>query len=516
MPKDDKSYAQAMREHEEEKKFLRKIRHRAFHPDYESPVLFRLAGYLVRLVILIVVVALVLFVRNRKYFNGEGFSESLKTEFDYFVDGEESTLPQVIWKNDQMLISYAAKGGPRAFFREIDLQRITARAKWSDLMLNDGWHLQHVEIGDAVVRLKAGLSSEAASASEERIHTSSWFNATPDFNQTRFGEITLHNASFEWGPYWTSMGSLKGCSGTMQRKLGNWSLSLGNATFTQNWLRDLTMFTNKPMSVELKDDKIAISNAEFKLGDDGKVIINGIIQLGETPEFDLKVSMKYVDLTDIIPEMFHLVVAGLADIEMTITGSPNRSDGMIFEGEMTMVQSGRLRDIPILRTLSVITPRTEMRLMPIRSGSTLKFKTRQGLLTVPEINFQGGGAAVNAAGFKTDDGEVLDFARIVGGFTYQMDTSTLDESLKLESIKTAIEEDVEEAGPEVGFKGGIRIGMPWALLGKEEAYREKHFTPDKLGYGWIDARLEGTLDEITKEQSKVMDIEWTEIERRAE
>ena len=142
MPKDDKSYAQAMREHEEEKKFLRKIRHRAFHPDYESPVLFRLAGYLVRLVILIVVVALVLFVRNRKYFNGEGFSESLKTEFDYFVDGEESTLPQVIWKNDQMLISYAAKGGPRAFFREIDLQRITARAKWSDLMLNDGWHLR--------------------------------------------------------------------------------------------------------------------------------------------------------------------------------------------------------------------------------------------------------------------------------------------------------------------------------------------------------------------------------------
>ena len=515
MPRDDRSYSQAMRDYDAEKQFLRKIRHRAFHPDADSPVIFQLAGYVVRFVILLVILGAILFLRNRKYFNGEGFTTELQQEMDHYLGGEDSDMDQVFWKGDQMLSSYKATGGPHAFFRTIDLRRITAKTTWRDLLLDNGWKLNEVEIGEAHLMFKAGPSLQASEGKPDRPRSSSWFSATPDFGKTRFGEISIHEANFDWGPIWTSKGGLKKSSGTIKRTLGDWNLSLSGGEFSQNWLQKLQMAPGATVNVRIDDGKLHITDGEFTLGKAGRVSVNGFVQLGEIPDYNFQVSMKTIDLVDIIPEEFRPHIGGLVDLELQLTGSPNRSDGIIFEGEMVMVEGGRLREIPILTTLSVITPRSEMRSMPIRSGSRLKFKTRQGVLTVSSMNIQGGGAAVGVTGFKRADGEVLDYARMHGSFTYQMDTSELDKSLKLDSIKKPLEEDLEDEGPEIGFLGSTRIGMPWELLGKEEDYRAKHFTQDEDGYGWITIPIKGLLDEITVDQAKALDVEWGELAKRA-
>ncbi len=516
MPRDDRSYSQAMRDYDAEKKFLRKMRHRAFHPDADSPVIFQLAGYFIRFVIILVVLGAILFLRNSKYFNGEGFTNEVQLEMDHYLGGENSEMEKVFWKSgDQLLTTYKGTGGPHAFFRSIDLRRVAAKASWRDLLLDNGWKLDEVEIGEAHLMLKAGPSLEASEGKPDRRRSSSWFSATPDFSKTRFGEISIHEANFNWGPIWTSKGGLIHSSATIKRTLGDWKLVLTGGVFSQNWLNNLKMAPGASLNVSIDDDKLHITDGEFTLGNAGRVNISGFVQLGEIPEYNFQVSMKTIDLVDIIPEAFQPHLGGLADLELQVTGSPNRSDGIVFEGEMVMVEGGRLREMPILTTLSVITPRSEMRSMPIRSGSRLKFKTRQGVLTVSSITIQGGGAAVGVTGFKRDDGEVLNYARMLGNFSYQMDTTKLDKSLTLDSIKKPLEEDLEEEGPEVGFRGSVRIGMPWELLGKEESYRAKHFTQDNAGYGWIAIPIKGSLDEITVDQAKALDVEWGELAKKA-
>ncbi len=514
MSRDRRSYSQAMQAYEDEKKFLRKIRHRAFHPDVENPLLMRLGGYLIRLIVLVLVVGGFLFIKNRGYFQGEAFSETLQAEFDHFFHGEESDLTSVIWKNDQATMTYKAEGGPRAFFREIELDRVMARAKWSDLLLNEGWNLQEVQIGRANVFLKGGPTPGEHEPITERTRSTSFMTADPDFSRTRFGDVRLHEANFSWGPFWTSKGQLSKAKGLLWRHLGDWKMTLEDGVLSQNWLKDLKMVEDEPLKVTLADNQINISNGVFTLGEAGKVRLEGIIRLGEEPEFDFRANMKTIDLIDVLPKAFHGVLAGFADFQINITGSPNRSDGIIVEGIMTMVEGGRFRDIPILQTLSVVTPRTEMRLMPIRTGSRFRFKTRQGRLTVLDMDILGGGAHGSRVGFESETGEVLEFARINGSFSYQMDTTELDKALKLDSIKRPIEEeDIEEEAPDVGFKGEVRIGMPWPLFGKEESYREKHFTLEDQ-YGWITVPLEGPLDEITVTQATAMDHEWGELAKQ--
>ena len=100
MARRDRSYARGMQEYAEEKRFLRKVRHRVFHPDYESPLLFRLGGYVLRLVLFVAVVGAILFVRNRSYFSGPVFRESLQAEMDHYTGGTMSEMPDVTWKND--------------------------------------------------------------------------------------------------------------------------------------------------------------------------------------------------------------------------------------------------------------------------------------------------------------------------------------------------------------------------------------------------------------------------------
>ena len=88
MARRDKSYAQSMEEWAEEKRFLRKTRHKIFHPSYDSPFFMRLSGYFVRLVILVAIVAAIMFVRNRKYFNGEGYRDQVKVELDHYFKAD--------------------------------------------------------------------------------------------------------------------------------------------------------------------------------------------------------------------------------------------------------------------------------------------------------------------------------------------------------------------------------------------------------------------------------------------
>ena len=510
MPSVDRSRAQTLREREEEKRFLKKIRHRAIHPDHRGPILFRLAGYVVRLVILAVVVTAILFLRNRSYFNGESFSNEVQTELDHYFDGEDSKLQRISWASDQAKTSYRANGGPGAFFRQIDLQGITARAKWRKLLISHSWELSDVEISEANIFLKGGQTPRSAEdPPKERVRSGNWLKAAPDFSRARYGEITLHKANIHWGPFWTSKGSAAGCRATLRRRHGEWKLSLFGGTVSQNWLRNLEMDPDKPLEITLTDNQINIHETEFRLGEAGQVTLKGTIRLGETPDFDLQVSMKTIDLRHIVPDEFYSTLGGLVDITMKVTGSPNTSAGIIFEGELSIVQLGRLRNIPILRTLSTITPRTDLRLMPVRSGSSVKFKTRKGVLHLTDISIQGG-ATLPGGGLKNDQGEAMDAARVLGHLTYQMDTTELESSLRLESLSNKEEDQIEEPGPEVGFNGEVRIGMPWVLLDKNVHFREKYFTKDNRGYGWITVPLEGLIDEISASQARNMDIEWVE------
>ncbi len=498
MARRDKSYAQGMQEYADEKRFLRKVRHRVFHPDYESPLLFRLGGYFLRFVLFVAVVGAILFVRNRKYFNGPVYRESLQAEMDHYVGGTMSEMTDVIWKNDVALTDYKAQGGPNSFFKSIDLQRISARAKWIN-MLTDDWYLRDVEIGNATVAFKSGITPGERDPDTYR-RASSPLLAIPDFSKTRFGEITLHGLNFTWGPHWTSRGSFLSATGSLKRDIsGSWQMTLANGTFSQNWLKNLRMKPGTMLNVTYNDNVVTITGGEFTLGDSGKVAIEGTVTISEAAEFNLHVVMKTVRIEDIIPSNYHPLLTGMVDLDMRITGSPNRSDGVVANGELLFAEACRIRDLPILRTLSVITPQTEMRRMPLRSMSKLSFTSRKGVLTVNEMNLVSG----------------ADVAIVRGGFTYQMDTTPM-EHLVVDTLKDPVadEEDLTE-DVELGFMGAIEVGMPWTLLGQEPTYRDKYFTKDDKDIGWLKVPIKGSSDEITAEQSLEMDHEWASLLKQA-
>jgi hypothetical protein len=499
MARPDRSYAQEMQEYIDEKKFLRKVRHRVFHPDYDSPLLFRLGGYFLRFIIFAAVLGAIFFVRNRNYFSGPVFRTSLQAETDHYMSGIMSEMDDVIWKNDVGLTSYTAQGGPEAFFKSVDLQRITARAKWLNLLTGD-WHLRDVGIGDVTMSFKSGSTSGDREKYTYK-RSASPFLAIPDFSRTRFGEVTLHSTNFSWGPHWTSKGSLNGANGSLKRDMsGAWEMTLKDGVYSQNWLKNLRMNPGAPLKVIYKDSKVTFQGGEMTLGKSGKVTIDGTVSVGEAAEFDLDVVMKTIQIEDIIPEAYQPLITGLVDVNMKITGSPNRSDGIVMNGDLLFAEACRIRDLPILRTLSVITPQTELRRMPLRSMSKLSFTSRKGALTVKDIELMSG----------------VDVALIRGGFTYYMDTKPM-EHLVVDTLKDALEEDglPTNNDDELGFFGEIQIGMPWSLLGQEPVYREKYFTQDDRNFGWLKVPIIGAVDEITAEYSKIMDHEWADLTKQA-
>lgn len=111
--------------------------------------------------------------------------------------------------------------------------------------------------------------------------------------------------------------------------------------------------------------------------------------------------MKMVEVEDLLPLDFSNTLSGLANIKLELSGSPNRSNGIQFKGEVEMVQDGRLRHLPILSTLVVISRRSEMRHMPIRANSSFKFHTAEGRLTVTDIQLTGAVLPVPASATKT-------------------------------------------------------------------------------------------------------------------
>jgi hypothetical protein len=246
------------------------------------------------------------------------------------------------------------------------------------------------------------------------------------------------------------------------------------------------------------------------------VSINGIITLSETPEFDVMFNMQMVEVQDLLPLSFQNTLSGLANIRLKMFGSTNQSSGIQFEGEVEMIEKGRLRNLPILSTLVVVTKRPEMRHMPIRANSTFKFKTREGRLEVTDIRFKGGGGEQSGLGYKNSSGAVQDFARLVGSFSYQMDTSALDQNLVLADLKRsdldAPLSDQEES--ELEFKGEARLAMPWELLGDEASIRDHFFERDTQDYGWITIPIDGGFDTISKTEATQIDQAWADLKTR--
>ena len=131
--------------------------------------------------------------------------------------------------------------------------------------------------------------------------------------------------------------------------------------------------------------------------------------------------------------------------------------------------------------------------------SKLAFTSRKGVLTVKDMRLVSG----------------ADVALVRGGFTYQMDTSQV-EHLVVDALQDPVA-DAEDISTDValGFLGEVQIGMPWNLLGQEPDYRDKHFTKDDEDIGWLTVPIKGTADEITADQSKVMDHEWADLLKQA-
>lgn len=494
----NKSYSESMNEWAEEKKFLRKFRHKAFHPDYESPLVARLFGYFLRLIIFLALAFVGLMIRNRSYFGGSSFKESLRQETDALLAAESSEMSNVSWKSSRASLNYKAKGGAPAFFKEIDAKRIRFLGDWNEMLLKNDWKFRELEIGELNMQLKGGATpGKAPEAPPPR--TDSWWTAIPDYNTCEFGKIALGDTNFTWGSHWSAQGSLKHGVGSLQRSGDEWTLELSQGLLSQNWLKDLKLDPSKPLLLTKKADKLTLNAEQLKYGQSGQGSLKGVITLGEMPVFDLQLELKTIRVEEILPEEFHAYLTGTGDLLMRIKGSTNSKDGISTEGSFTIVEKGRMREFPLLGTLAVVTGKAELRNMPL-AKSTISFTTKKGTLSITEFDLVSG-----------------DVAKVRGAAQYVLDTRALEKGLiDLKSNSDEPEKPLPKAAPgEFGFRGDIEIGVPWKFIGDDEAFRARHFKPDESSWGWITVPLSGPIKNITEQQANIMDRQLAELNKRA-
>jgi hypothetical protein len=362
-PDREKSYNQLMNEWAAQRTFVRRMRSRIFHPPYDASIVGKILGYLWRLVVVVVAGLAVNLYLLSHHIGSEGFRRQMADEAAKYLHGTNVKVGQT----SMPLTSFgklnwsqvSAEGTPESFFRRMEAFDISWNLGLGVLKKN--WEMDELYAQSVRIQLRSG-SSGAASESEKgdkaapedsrivvpefktgrvnppaRMLTAGW-GVNPDFSSLKIRAFRTPNCTLIWGFSPTNTGAVIDSNARVEKSGdGAWNLTLTGGKFTQNWLRNLEV---EGISASITPDLITLSRAQFTHPGGGRLAMDGKVSLGDSPEFDIRVAMADVPLTQLIPAPFNRYVTGLCKAEGVMNGTTNHASGVTMKLRCELTGTG--------------------------------------------------------------------------------------------------------------------------------------------------------------------------------
>lgn len=457
--------------------FFRNTGNRLIHPNPSLPLVFRLVGYLFRVVILVFIFTMIGRFGLKKYVMSSGFSEKAAASFAELLKADEFEASTLLWKGKRVsLKQFKATGKQEAVFRTLKADYLQFESHPLKL-LGEVWDLGEIVISRLEIDFRSGAVTEVPVAGlEEGVQQllMAGLGSVPDFGKLKFGKISVKEAALTWGLSETTKGGYLGSFEFQHGDApGEWRINLTGGRFFQNWLMDVNV---EKMSIQRSGDKLIMKDGMLSFDDGGSATAEGELLLGGIPETDLTIQMAKVNITNFIPDAFSDYLDGYVSGPLKLKGSINTRAGIEMNGAFTMV-GGRIRSVSVFESLALLTQVSRFRQMPLSSGS---FDLKTG----------GDELSVNGIDIKSDE-----LAHLKGGFA-------MNRSVVLTAEEQMINEQLNSEGKALKrapyhVSGELEIGVVPEKLDEFRTVADKYFKKKEGGFEWMSLHLTGEAPDLT-------------------
>ncbi len=507
-----------------------------------------------RLLVFVLIVAAGCGVYLLKRTESKKFNDGLKAELKEGLSASEIELNGFSRVQGQLDINgLACKGAEDTFYSTLRARNIHCKMGFLDGIAGK-WDPGTVSLSRLEMELRAG-TDDAQSAAEL---SKTLFKKFDNVNLTNF---EIADASFRWGyrraitattmsqplssnypqtgyDHEHTRGEIANSYLKVQRNEDGYKLTFKGGTFSQNWLKSLEI---SELVVVCDPNGVVFEKALFRKGQ-GTVDLTGMkVTGGERPVITGMAKIQHLALSSIIPPALRTFVEGTISGNFTVSGSTNSSDGISFEGDVTLDGKDNisLRErIHLLRALSVVDYSRNYHRIDFTSGSfhmksggggiditqlslkadelfTMDGKLRIRLPTPEEIRAAvstgeaQGGAHEDEIDSEMDDPNftlkraALEVQRQKEAKEEEATLPTLYQSLGLDmKIRSLEAQSLERLSRVLRYEGLFVITLPPDAFERGGKLKQQFPVDSKLGRIPMRVPLEGTLYDLTFKQAE--------------
>jgi|GEM_PF-6429943 len=479
----DKTYTQVMNEWAAQRSFIRRTSTGLLCPAYGVTGMARVWGWIWRLCLMLTVPVVLYLWMLRTHGQSADFTTLLASETKRYLGADTVTFQRARWDlNGELRAEHISiKGAPENIFTSVAISNLSTTIPMPDAFRSE-WHLKSVDAVQSSIELRAGSSARpvaAASTLETSVLAAGW-GLNPDGSKLTVDRYQCDKLTLRWGSSPSTKGELVDSAARLTRTAEGWEFLTAGGIFQQCWLDRLRITDAR---ILIGSDKAVIEKGDFMVPGGGSGSFTGTITFGESPEIKGAMKLENIQFHPFLPDFFHPLVNAVCHGSITVTGSTNRSTGIIMDTNLT-VQSGTLRGIPVFRALELTTGETSLA-QPEISGGRIHF--------ISQGSQESGGVHIEADDVFLDCG-----TRMKIGLTMRHERKQVMAS----TIRAATTTGDSVA---VTTSGVLRIGLPPETIAKfKPSIRQEFITREDQGYHWMDVPYRMEEGEFTKEAADRM------------
>ncbi len=342
--------------------------------------LFHLLRLGFRLMVFLLLVAIGSWIYLVKRTESTKYAEALKESLHSALSASETELHGFSRTQGRLEIGrLVCQGGNKTFFHSMEARNIRCKMGLLD-GVTGRWDTGPVSISTLNLELRAGTDdAESATALAEALFRQS--------GKVSINSLEVASATLRWGYSERTRGAIEGSAMAVNRIGAGWRLTFKGGTFSQNWLRNLEIVN---LVVVADPDGMTFEKAEFRRGQ-GTVDATGLkLAGGELPTLSGTVKIRMLGMDTILPAALRNFIEGTISGDFKISGSTNSSEGIGFDGLVTL--DGRdtlvLRErLPLLEALSVVDYVRNYYRVDFREGS-FRLKTGNGGAKISDLRLK--------------------------------------------------------------------------------------------------------------------------------
>ena len=346
----------------------------------KGAAMFHLLRMASRVMVFMLVVAAGTWVYLAKRTETKRFNDDLQASLQAGLSASEIELKGFSKVQGRLDINrLACKGGNETFFTSLEARNIHCKMGFLDGLVGQ-WDPGTIAISRLDVELHAGAddAESAKNLSEAFIQKS---------QDVLINSMAITDATLHWGYSERTRGSIENSVLKVQRLENGVKLNFVGGTFSQNWLRRIEIVS---LVVVCDPDGLTFERAEFRRGQ-GTVDFSGLrVTGGERPLVEGIAKIRKLGLDSVVPLALRSFVEGSISGDFKVSGSTNSSDGIGFEGQVSLdgQDTISLRErLHLLKALSVVDYVRNYYRVDFREGS-FQMKTGGGGMMITDLKLK--------------------------------------------------------------------------------------------------------------------------------